>query len=82
MLRDIVDTIHFLTSIHAILSMRPIILFLLAAIFISSLAKEEDGVDLRVANAFSTNILSGMTVLPQEIQISTIMVFLSFFQHS
>ena len=62
--------------------MRATFSFLLAAIFISSLAKEEDEVDLRVANAFSTNILSGMTVLPQEIQISTIMVFLPFSQYS
>ena len=62
--------------------MKPTFIFLLAAIFISSQAKEEDEVDLRVANSFSTNILSGMTVLPQEMQISTIMVFLPFSQYS
>ena len=51
------------------------IVIVLSIILFSSHAVGVEDISDQVANAFSKNIVSGMTVLPQELQITTIKVF-------
>ena len=51
------------------------IVIALSIFLLSSQAVGMEDLSDQVANAFSRNIVSGMTVLPQELQISTIKVF-------
>ena len=50
------------------------IVIALSIILLSSQVVAVEDISDRVANAFSRNIISGMTVLPQELQITTIKV--------